>query len=111
MAYVGIKDFSVFHSPSSRTTYNKMDIWHHKLGHATIDVVVQILQSCNVSYEKNKAVSCSTIRYSCQFAKSHRMPTRLSSSRASKPLELIQMDIWGPALIKSTSGASTLSCS
>ena len=105
MAYVGIKNFSVFHSPSSRSTHNKMKIWHHRLGHAVTDVVVQILQSCNVSYEKNKAVSCSTICFSCQLAKSHRLPTRLSFSRASKLLELIHMDIWGPASINSTSSA------
>jgi len=105
MTYVRIKDFSIFHSPSSRTTDNKMDIWHHRLGHAAINVVVQILQSCNVSYEKNKAVNCSTICSSWQLAKSHRLPTRLSSSRASKPLELIHMDIWGSASVKSTSGA------
>jgi histone deacetylase 1/2 len=105
MAYIGIKDLSVFHSPISRTTQNKMDIWHHKLGHAATDVVAQILQSCNVSYEKNKATDCSTTCSSCQLAKSHRLQTHLSSSRASKPLELIHMDIWGPASEKSTSGA------
>ena len=42
MTYVGIKDFSVFHSLRSRTTHNKIDMWHHRLGHAAIDVVVQI---------------------------------------------------------------------
>ena len=93
MAYVGIKYFSIFHSPISRTTHNKIDIWHHKLGHAATDVVVQILQSYNVFYEKNKATDCSTICSSCQLAKSHRLPTHLSSSRASKPLELIHIDI------------------
>ena len=105
MAYVGIEDFSVFHSPISRTTHNKMDIWHHRLGHAATDVVVQILQSYNVSYEKNKATNCSIICSSCQLAKSHRLPTHLSFSRASKLLELIQMDIWGLVSEKSTSGA------
>jgi len=102
MAYVGIKDFFAFHSPSSRSTHNKMEIWHHRLGHAATDVVVQILQ--NFSYEKNKVVSCSTICFSCQLMKSHRLPTHLCSSRASKPLELIHIDIWGPASVKSTSG-------
>jgi hypothetical protein len=86
MAYLGIKDFLAFHSPSSKSTHNKMEIWHHRLGHATTDVVVQILQNCNVSYEKNKVASCSTICFSCQLAKSHRLPTHLSSSRASKPV-------------------------
>ena len=93
MAYVGIKDFSYFHSPSSKTTHNKINIWLHRLGHAATDVVVQILQSCNVSYEKNKVINCSTICSSCKSAKSHRLPTHLSSSCASKPWVLIHMDI------------------
>ncbi|KAG6754633.1 hypothetical protein POTOM_040425 [Populus tomentosa] len=93
MAYIGIKDFSVFHSLISRTIHNEMDIWHHRLGHAATDVVVQTLQSCNVSYEKNKATDYSTICSSCQLAKSHRLRTHLSSSCVSKPLELIHMDI------------------
>ncbi|KAL5544057.1 hypothetical protein UlMin_007841 [Ulmus minor] len=74
-------------------------------GHAATNIVTQIMQSCNVSYEKNKNIVCSTVCSSCQLAKSHRLPTHLSISRASKPLELVHTDIWGPALVKSTSGA------
>ncbi|XP_068636011.1 uncharacterized protein [Aristolochia californica] len=40
-----------------------------------------------------------------KFAKSHRLPTHLSFSHASKPLELVHTNIWGPASVKSTSGA------
>ena len=43
MAYVGIKEISGFHSPITNSTDNKVDIWHHRLGHATTEVVTQIL--------------------------------------------------------------------
>jgi histone deacetylase 1/2 len=105
MAYVGVHNPSTFHSHRLSPVYNKVELWHHRLGHAATDIVVQVMQSCNVSYERNKAVVCSTVCSSCQMAKSHRLPTHLSFSRASKPLELIHTDIWGPAMLKSTSGA------
>jgi len=66
-----------------------VELWHHRLGYAATDIVVQVMQSCNVSYERNKVVICSTVCFSCQMAKSHRLSTHLSTSRAFKPLELI----------------------
>eukprot|EP00261_Vitis_vinifera_P019697 XP_010650252.1 PREDICTED: uncharacterized protein LOC104879339 [Vitis vinifera] len=56
---------------------NKVKLWHHRLGHASTDIL----------------------------AKSHRLPTHLSLPCASKPLELVHTDLWGPTLVKSTSGA------
>ena len=82
-----------------------MELWHHRLGHAATEIVVQVMQSCNVSWKRNKVVVCSIVCLYCQMAKSHKLPTHLSLSRASKPLELIHTDIWGPAMLKSTSGA------
>ncbi|RVW14609.1 Retrovirus-related Pol polyprotein from transposon RE2 [Vitis vinifera] len=80
---------------------NKRELWHHRLGHAATDIVTRIMHNCNVSCGKYKATVCS----SCQLAKSHRLPTHLSSFHASKPLELVYTDIWGPASVTSTSGA------
>jgi histone deacetylase 1/2 len=103
MAYVGVRDLSTFHSHRFNHVHNKVELWHHRLGHAATDIVVQVMQSCNVSCERNKVVVCSTVCPSCQMGKSHRLPAHLSSSRASKPLELIHTDIWGPIMLKSTS--------
>ena len=58
------------------------------------------MNPCNVASGKYKSIVCSD----CQLAKSHRLPTQLSNFRASKPLELVYTDIWGPASVKSTSG-------
>jgi histone deacetylase 1/2 len=101
LAYVGVHKPSAFHSYNCRPVDNKVVLWHHRLGHVTFEIVTKVLQKCNISCGKNKAIVCS----SCQLAKSHRLPTHLSFSRASKPLELVHTDIWGPASVKATSGA------
>ncbi|KAF8397907.1 hypothetical protein HHK36_016832 [Tetracentron sinense] len=70
-------------------------------GHASSEIVHRILKDCNVSVRNNKDHLCS----SCQYAKSHRLPYQLSTSRAASPLDLVYTDIWGPAPLLSTSGA------
>lgn len=42
---------------------------------------------------------------SCPLAKSKQLPFSLSSSHASAPLELLHLDLWGPAPCMSTTGA------
>ncbi|RVX16039.1 Retrovirus-related Pol polyprotein from transposon RE1 [Vitis vinifera] len=105
VAFVGATNSSTFYSHNSSIFDNKVKLWHHRLGHASTDIVTQIMQSCNVSFEKNKNTVCSTVCSSCQLVKSHRLPTHLSLSCTSKPLELVHTDLWGPAPVKSTSGA------
>ncbi|RVW86789.1 Retrovirus-related Pol polyprotein from transposon RE1 [Vitis vinifera] len=77
VAFVGATNSSTFYSHNSSIFDNKVKLWHYRLGHASTDIL----------------------------AKSHRLPTHLSLSCASKPLELVHTDLWGPALVKSTSGA------
>ena len=101
LAYVGAHKPFAFHSYNFRPVDNKVVMWHHKLGHVTTEIVTKVLQRCNISCGKNKATVCSSL----QLAKSHRLPTHLSFSCASKPLELVHTDIWGPASIKATSSA------
>jgi histone deacetylase 1/2 len=105
LAYVGVHKSSAFHSHTFRPVDNKVELWHHRLGHVVTDIVTRIMQSCNVSCGKNKDTVCSTICSSCQLAKRHRLRTHLSLSRASKPLELVHTNIWGPVSIKATSSA------
>ncbi|RVW43508.1 Retrovirus-related Pol polyprotein from transposon RE1 [Vitis vinifera] len=83
-AYVGITNDSTF---QCSTIENKMELWHHRLGHAATDIVTRIMHNCNVSCGKYKATVCS----SCQLAKSHRLPTHLSSFHASKLLNLFTL--------------------
>ncbi|RVW97735.1 Retrovirus-related Pol polyprotein from transposon RE1 [Vitis vinifera] len=94
VAFVGATNSSTFYSHNSSIFDNKVKLWHHRLGHASTDIITHIMQSCNVSFEKNKNSVCSTVCSSCQLAKSHRLPTHLSLSCASKPLELVHTDLW-----------------
>jgi histone deacetylase 1/2 len=105
MACIDVNNYSTFHSHSFSTVDNKVEIWHHRLGHTATDIVTRVMQSCNVYYEKNKATVFSTVCFSWQLTKRHRLPTHLSLSHASKPLELVHTNIWGTASVKSTSGA------
>lgn len=75
--------------------------WHNKLGHPSYKTLVQVLKSCNISVQSNENVFfCS----SCQYGKAHKLPFNHSNSKASKPLELIHSDLWGPAPIASKQG-------
>ena len=85
LAYVGVSNSFAFHSHNFRHVNNKVELWHHILGHVATDIVTKIMQSCNVSYGKNKATVCSIVCSSYKLAKSHRLPTHLSLSHASKP--------------------------
>ncbi|RVW89378.1 Retrovirus-related Pol polyprotein from transposon RE1 [Vitis vinifera] len=102
-AYVGITNDSTFQCSNIE---NKRELWHHRLGHAATDIVTRIMHNCNVSYGKYKATVCS----SCQLAKSHRLPTHLSSFHASKPLELVYTDIWDLPLSRLLLVPSILFC-
>jgi hypothetical protein len=72
-----------------------IDRWHSCLGHPTIPIVQRIIRKfdllCLVQEEKD--LVCNT----CQQAKSHQLPYHKSTSRSSKPLELVFFDVWGPA--------------
>ena len=70
-------------------------LWHHRLGHPSSQVVQQILSRHNLSFalDENNSRVCDA----CQHGKSHQLPYPRSSSRSSRPLELVFSDVWGPA--------------
>lgn len=75
--------------------------WHKKLGHPSKKNLFHVLKSCNFKINGNEKMDfCST----CQYGKNHRLSFKHSNSKASKPLELIHTDLWGPAPIHSKQG-------
>ncbi|KAF8399498.1 hypothetical protein HHK36_015364 [Tetracentron sinense] len=95
---------SIFNNTSVSAFHSHVDtieLWHSRVGHASSEIVHRILKDCNVSVRNNTDHLCS----SCQYAKSHRLPYQVSTSRAASPLDLVYTDIWGPAPLLSTSGA------
>jgi histone deacetylase 1/2 len=43
LAYVGVNNSSAFHSHSLCLVDNKVELWHHKLGHTTINIVTRVM--------------------------------------------------------------------
>ncbi|XP_060965620.1 uncharacterized protein LOC133034535 [Cannabis sativa] len=75
-----------------------LDLWHRRLGHPSNVVLSQVLKTSNVIPAINeKLLFCDA----CQYGKSHCLPFKNSSSRASQVLELVHTDLWGPAPINS----------
>ncbi|XP_021624990.1 uncharacterized protein LOC110624181 [Manihot esculenta] len=82
-------------------TVNMNDI-HDRLGHAFVNKLKH-LKGINIS---DNAMTCCPI---CPLAKQARLPFPRSHTLASRPFELIHIDIWGPYKITSITGSSPLS--
>lgn len=76
------------------TTVNKSLHWHHKPGHSSIKVFKSINSSLGPksTFLSNSHTHCPL----CAVNKSHKLPFRPNSFVATKPLQLIYSDIWGP---------------
>jgi hypothetical protein len=68
--------------------------WHSRLGHPSPHIVQKLASTNKIlcSSESSESV-CNA----CQQAKSHQLPYPVSTSRSSKPVELVFYDVWGPA--------------
>ena len=77
-----------------------LQLWHNRLGHCNFSVVKRVLNSCNVAYS-------STTRFCepCIHGKHHQLPFHTSLSQYTTPLELVFIDIWGPAPVCASNGA------
>ncbi|RVW69660.1 hypothetical protein CK203_059455 [Vitis vinifera] len=78
---------NVFYTPTMSNITSS--IWHSRLGHPIDDILIKTLDSCNITYQRNKRDVCSA----CPVAKSHKLPFSLSNSRVSHPLALIHTDL------------------
>ncbi|KAB1227925.1 Retrovirus-related Pol polyprotein from transposon TNT 1-94 [Morella rubra] len=76
--------------------------WHHRLGHPSLQVVRKILHRFQLPVDVHPATSglCSA----CCQAKSHTLPFSRSTSPVTRPLQLLFMDVWGPAPMLSRDG-------
>ncbi|KAG6438777.1 hypothetical protein O3G_MSEX000215 [Manduca sexta] len=76
--------------------------WHAKLGHQDINQVKNVLTRQGVRFEeKGEEETC----VSCLRGKQHKFPFPLSQNRATKPGEIIHIDIGGPVEETSLGGA------
>lgn len=70
---------------------NEFNIWHQRLGHASISKMQHIEQVKHCLYQQKHQV-CIT----CPMAKMTRLTFPISSSHASEIFHLVHTDIWGP---------------
>jgi hypothetical protein len=73
------------------------DRWHSRLGHPARDIVRCVVFTNNLpcaSLDSGSGLVCDV--FAC--AKAHQLPYFVSFSRSSVPLELIFLDVWGPAI-------------
>lgn len=70
---------------------NELELWHSRLGHASINVVSDFLRGYNKAVP-NKSIDCMI----CPQAKQSRLPFFLSNHVSSELFELVHGDVWGP---------------
>jgi histone deacetylase 1/2 len=69
--------------------------WHACLGHPASPIVSHVLHrhELPISYSNKSPAVCDA----CQQGKSHQQPFVSSTRVVNKPLELVYLDVWGPA--------------
>jgi len=72
---------------------------HNILGHCNFNVVKNILNQCNIACT-SKSGFCDV----CVQGKAHKLPFSSSTTVYTLPLQLIYIDIWGPAYMHATNG-------
>ena len=86
------------HHAFAASTHASNDIWHQHLGHPSNKIINKLSShSCISVSGNNHATFCN----GCAVSKSSRLPFVSVPSRTSKPLELIHIDVWGPASVSS----------
>ncbi|KAK8935837.1 hypothetical protein KSP39_PZI013998 [Platanthera zijinensis] len=87
----------------SCTQHNKANqLWHNRLGHINISSLHQLKALAEGMPKLTKAEFKGD---TCARSKSHRLPfPQTAHRRASQPLELLHIDLWGPAKVPSLGG-------
>jgi GAG-pre-integrase domain len=79
---------------------DSLQLWHQRLCYASSSVLQHLVSAKHLSCNKNNMKNYD----SCCLAKSHKLPFPVSKTKASKPLEFVHCDVWGPALVTSHYG-------
>ncbi|KAI3526642.1 hypothetical protein L1887_05902 [Cichorium endivia] len=76
------------------TTKSSPLTWHHKLGHPSFKVFKTLVSSLGLNSKSffDSHIHCP----SCSINKSHKLPFGPNSFTATKPLQLLYSDVWGP---------------
>jgi histone deacetylase 1/2 len=74
-------------------------LWHRRLGHLGSDALSKVICSKVISCNK-----CTTepLCHACQLGRHVRLPFSMSTSRASKPFDLIHCDLWTSPILSAS---------
>jgi len=97
--------YGLYPWPSSHTSSSKslaafigekvsLDQWHLRLGHPASPIVNQVIQTNKLPVSSSKS---SSICSPCHQGKSHHFHFSSTPSISSNPLQLLFLDVWGPA--------------
>ncbi len=78
------------------------DVWHRRLGHCSLSVIRK-LASAGLPVDRTCPWALSHCD-ACQFGKQHRSPFNGFSVQATRKLERVSVDIWGPSRYPSVVG-------
>lgn len=103
--YVFPLDNYVSNVEHSNHTYNKLNLWHNKFGHANLDYIVRTSQLNAVKgmpmLKKLSNFSCE----SCRLNKHRKVSFySIEAIRSKQPLDLLYLDVWGPFSIEGRRG-------
>ncbi|KAG7539479.1 Ribonuclease H-like superfamily [Arabidopsis suecica] len=85
---------------SSRQQITSDVIWHKRLGHPHQQVMEHLSTISAIKFNKTTKSLCEA----CQLGKTSRLPFSRSEFQASRVLERIHCDVWGPAPVTSVQG-------
>jgi hypothetical protein len=86
---------SMPHKQCLNVTKPSTEQWHSQLCHSSFKIVSRVLRDHELPSVSNKNVT--HVCDACQQEKSHQLPFSKSVSVSKAPLELIFLDVWGPA--------------
>jgi len=90
--------FQTFYS--TRQVKATDEVWHMRLGHPNPQVLQLLANKKTIQINKSTSKVCE----SCRLGKSSRLPFTSSDFIASRPLERVHCDLWGPAPLSSIQG-------
>jgi len=90
--------FQMFYS--TRQVKATDEVWHMRLGHPNPQVLQLLANKKAIQINKSTSKMCE----SCRLGKSSRLPFIASDFIASRPLERVHCDLWGPAPVSSIQG-------
>jgi hypothetical protein len=80
------------------TTTTTRDTWHHHLGHPGHDAYCRLSQHIYL-FVLYKEIKSTTIFHACQLGRHVRLVFSSSTTRTTRPFELIHYDLWTSSIL------------